>query len=318
MLRLVSALALVVVLGFPLESCSVSQTVGRPGPGLSGFTKGEESRDGHPRIVATGNSPQTKGNNIYSMRPDGTGVRKLTREEGGGEGGPLWSPDRSEISFSRGVGTYETEIYFMDADGSNQVRITNNSVADGVTSWVMHKSRVVFVRAFRGGRIGPNSEVMTMQLDGTKVRRLTHNRYQDGQGQWKPGGRTILFVSDRDREQEFDTDLYLMRADGSHVRKLTSTRQHEYSPDWSPDGRLIVFARRTSRGAGDIFVMRADGSRVRRLTRTAADEGSAKWSPNGRMIAFVQGGVRIYKMRSDGSRVTRVSKGDTEYSSIDW
>ena len=51
----------------------------------------------------------------------------------------IWSPDGSKIVFgSNRDGNYEIyEIYVMDADGSNQTRLTNNRVSayDEAPSW---------------------------------------------------------------------------------------------------------------------------------------------------------------------------------------
>ncbi|HET7458829.1 MAG TPA: hypothetical protein VFJ74_14365 [Gemmatimonadaceae bacterium] len=64
-------------------------------------------------------SPQ----DIYVMNADGSGVTQLTTDAGD-DGEPVWSPDGSRIvftSFRDGNG----EVYIMNANGSNQVNITN-------------------------------------------------------------------------------------------------------------------------------------------------------------------------------------------------
>src|SRR5689334_7485882 len=58
---------------------------------------------------------------IYSIRPDGTGFKRLTFT-GAQEGAETWSPDGKQIAFwSQRDGVMDT--YVMNSDGSNQHRI---------------------------------------------------------------------------------------------------------------------------------------------------------------------------------------------------
>ena len=63
--------------------------------------------------------------NVFTVRPDGTGVVKLTNTRGGkiNNGLDSWSPDGTKIAFvSNRTGTYE--IYTMSANGSGVTQVT--------------------------------------------------------------------------------------------------------------------------------------------------------------------------------------------------
>jgi len=62
------------------------------------------------------------------------------------------------------------EIYVMDADGSNQTRLTTNSSLDVEPSWSPNGSKI----AFNSDRDG-NKEIYVMNADGSNATRLTNN-----------------------------------------------------------------------------------------------------------------------------------------------
>ena len=63
---------------------------------------------------------------IWLVNVDGTGKRKLTSS--GGDS-PVWSPDGKRIAFASGGG-----IFVMNADGSDQSRLTHNA-SDAFPAW---------------------------------------------------------------------------------------------------------------------------------------------------------------------------------------
>ena len=76
--------------------------------------------------------------NVFTVRPDGTGLVKLTNRRGGkiNNGLDSWSPDGKKIAFvSNRIGNYE--IYVMDANGSGVTQVTRGPEAHHA-SWGTH------------------------------------------------------------------------------------------------------------------------------------------------------------------------------------
>jgi Tol biopolymer transport system component len=191
------------------------------------------------------------------------------------------------------------EIYVMNADGSDQTRLTHNAAFDGVPAVSPDGTKILFET-----KRDQNSEmeIYVMNSDGTGQVNLTNHPAWDHRPRWSPDGTRILFVSDRDGA----LDIFVMNADGSDPVNLTNTPGRNRPADWSPDGTRIVFSSDRT-GAFEIYVMNADGSDVVQLTNNpgAADFAPA-WSPDGARIAFTSNPSPgetgdIYVMNADGS-----------------
>jgi Tol biopolymer transport system component len=190
------------------------------------------------------------------------------------------------------------EIYVMNADGSNQTNITNNSGYNRDPRFSPDGTKI----AFESSRVG-NQEIYVMNADGSNQTRLTNNPGLDGDPCFSPDGTKIAFASDRDG----DWEIYVMNADGSNQTRLTNNPGWDEDPCFSPDGTKIAFTSyRDVNGA--IHVMNADGSNQTRLTRGA--NWDPCFSPDGTKIAFAShrdGGCEIYVMNADGSNQARLT-----------
>src|SRR5215207_501475 len=204
------------------------------------------------------------------------------------------------------------EIYVMNADGSEQTNISNNTAFDGYPHW----SRDVKKIAFMTSRDGINYEIYVMNADGTSQTRLTNNADLDAEPSWSPDGTKIAFRSDRDNH---NYQIYVMNADGSEQTNISNNTAADIRPDWSPDGTKIAFASDRA-GSYQIYVMNADGSEQTRLTNPAFGY-QPSWSPDGTEIAFSSsrdGNSEIYVMNADGSEQTNISNNPAVHDNPDW
>lgn len=201
------------------------------------------------------------------------------------------------------------EIYTMNANGSNVVRLTNNSFRDENPRFNADGTKIIF----SSNRNNSRDEIYSMNADGTNVTRLTNIAGDNLQPSYSPDGTKITFVSKRVNARE---NIFIMDADGSNQVQLTNVFPRQaFNPTFDAAGTRILFDKSyTVSGITyrDIFKMNTDGSNVVQLTQeTVGSNFAPSYSRNGSKIVFVSargGGVNhIYTMNADGSNQTRVT-----------
>ncbi len=205
----------------------------------------------------------------------------------------------------------QEEIYRMDADGSNQTRLTNNASVDNEPAISLDGSKIAFVSTRDGDR-----EIFVMNIDGSGVVQLTNNSAREATPRWSPNGTRIVFVR-RQAPRNLD-EIFVMNADGSGVTQLTSgprtsvREPDNFDPTFSPDAMQIAFTSNRD-GNDEIYVMDANGSHQVRLTNDRGADQRPAWSPDGTRIAFesprVGGMDQVFLMDTDGTNVTQLTTG---------
>lgn len=162
---------------------------------------------------------------LYLMRSDGSNVRRLTWWEDASDLSPAWSPDGARLAFaSKRDGNWE--LYAMDRNGANLVRLTYHPADDTNPSWSPDGKRL----AFESTRDG-YAEIYVMLAVGGEATNVSREPFASDHGPtWSPDGNRIAFYSDRDGEW----DVYSMASDGSDVLKLTSDSTNDQVPSWRP------------------------------------------------------------------------------------
>jgi hypothetical protein len=216
----------------------------------------------HNRVI------QTIASNGTAAISLGDGVTATDRD-------PAWSPDGLRLAFTS-LSNGNIDVFVMDADGSNRVRLTTHLAADQNPTWSPDGARIAFVSERDG-----NAEIYVMRADGSEQVRLSSRAdAADVDPAWSPDGTRIAFSSDRDGNAE----IYVMDADGSAPVRLTTNAATDLRPAWSPQGDRIAFERWCSTGecVPGIIVMGATGAAPTPLTSGA----EPAWSPDGRKIAY--------------------------------
>ena len=206
---------------------------------------------------------------IFSANRDGTNLKQLTDAHGYDAEGS-YSPDGKYIVFCSLRHAYPKsdlspkdlkqlevdpsyfgEIYIMNADGSNQKRLTDWPGYDGGPFFTPDGQHIVW-RHF--SKDGATADIYTMKLDGTGIQRLTNFKSMSWAPYFHPSGEYVIFASNKLGFSNFE--LFLVDAKGRHEPvQITSTDGFDGLPVFSPDGnRLCWTSNRNNQKVSQLYI----------------------------------------------------------------
>jgi Tol biopolymer transport system component len=229
------------------------------------------------------------GDDLFTVRTDGTGERRLTH--GRHITTFAWGPGGRRLVYANGH-----RVWIARADGSHTAQLFPDTYprVDGLV-WSPDGSRLAVITrrllifdfathaitavdhpidaGYDGAAWSPDgSELVFSAADGNRrfqlwrddvatgdVQQLTsYRRGEQGSGAvypaWSPDGSRILFVLRvyHDFQETELTDLGSVAPDGSHLARITFSRRHgEHAAAWAPHGYRFVDA---SSDAGDVSI----------------------------------------------------------------
>jgi Tol biopolymer transport system component len=224
--------------------------------------------------------------------------------------------ESSRIAFisDRASGSIQWDLFTMNPDGTDVVRVTSTNHRDKDPDWSPDHTRIVFTRVLEGEFDGGMRIVDAETGEETTV--LGGNA--DG-GAWSPDGSTIAFFTKGGAEgcDRAVHNLWLVDVDGSDARQITHDpcAQGNKWPEWSPDGTRIVYDSRKDSGGPNtwhVWIMDADASGAHRITEGNGEY--AHWSPDGATIAYGEFGpnAALSVVQADGTGERTVWRPDME------
>jgi Tol biopolymer transport system component len=253
---------------------------------------------------------------IWTVRPDGTGERRLTRSPAY-EDGPAWSADGRWIAFVR-HGPYDPNVepvnvlFRMRADGTQLRPIASGTYLQSPT-WAPNGRRIAYTVETEDGDF---ADLVVAGLDGSRKWTLKSSFCERRYGfedcgfadpVWGPYGGRIAF----DWLCIDCSEIAVVNAaDGSGYKDITHN-DHRYTEsllDWGPYGRRFAIASYDWIEFEELFgFIDHTGENLDVSPDHPAVAGyDAAWSPNGRRLA-VRTGEEIVTMNLDGTRIRSVT-----------
>jgi len=282
-------------------------------PALSGEVAFVSERDGNTEL--------------YRARVDGTDPIRLTNNQGY-DGEPSWSPDGTRLAFvsarersAQNELLEKVDVYIMNADGANVVRVTTTGFARNPTWSADGRTLAYRYDAYPYG--AGDIAVINVDIGESSRNYLGLKSLDVAEPTWSPDGTRIAFVSRK--TWWMGSDILSVRPDGSAIATVLGRTAGNFgagrvigfsSPSWSPDGKRLAayFCRgyamdECDQGIG-IVVASSDGSEIDYLIDDGSWPYKPVWSPDGKAIAFnlgwcnatICGNDLVYTTTGGGSR----------------
>jgi TolB protein len=164
---------------------------------------------------------------IYLSDSAGGGLHAMTTGRGP-DVSPVWNRKTgSQIAFVSGS-TGLPQVYTMEADGTNQQRMTDQGYAVS-PNWSPNGQflTLAWTRKYGPGEPG-SSDIYLMDIASKQWVQLTHDGGRNDFPSWSPDGRHVVFQSSRSGKEE----IWEMLADGTKLHQLTFTGRNS-QPNWS-------------------------------------------------------------------------------------
>ena len=273
------------------------------------------------RTTGTGVDNPTGDSEIFTIRPDGTGLKQLTHNTVD-DSSPVFSPDGQKIAYDSMGDTAsnpegDTEIYVMNAlDGSGKKNLTNNGtvVRDGTPVFSPDGKKIAYWSdGVQNSNLEGDAEVYVMNsADGSGQMNLSNN----GTGVtevypvFSPDGQKIAYTSYgiQNSNPQGDREVYVVNAlDGTGNKNLTNNGVDvaDRDPAFSPGGQKIAYTSygiQTSNLQGDdeVYVMSAlDGMGKKNLTNNGVSDTDSVFSPDGKKVAYDSQGIQNSNSQGD-------------------
>ena len=245
---------------------------------------------------------------LYSVRPDGSGLRRLTHtpEE---ELVPGWTHDGRLVAMV--VAGDRTRVHAIGTDGSSSVLAEQRAVGMSISN----DGRRI---AYGVGTWGRN-RVYVADRDGSHARALTDSSCSWFNLAWSPDDRMLAAAR---TDSARNLQVWLIDVDDVGRRALTHFAQRDGRPQWpawSPDGTKIAIQAglydrgRPERSDAYIWVIDVASGRATRLgshDRPWLDE-TPSWFPDGKRIAYQStrtGPMEIWVMDADGADARPITR----------
>lgn len=188
------------------------------------------------------------------------------------------------------------DIYVMNADGTDQTRLTSDPDYEYSPRWSPDGTAILFERLDSYG-----SHLYLMRPDGTGLHRVPGSRWQED-ASWSPEGARIVYTLVGLQYRNLGAE----RPDGTHRHRILEGPFATQRPDWSADGRWIAFDG-TVDSLHSIYRVRPDGTGLVTVTYGPRTDAYPRWSPDDRTILFVRNissGSDLLVMDPDGGGQT--------------
>jgi Tol biopolymer transport system component len=293
---------------------------------LLGVVPAQAHPSQEPRIAFGRFDPGIGDLTLWTVRPDGTGERRVTK-------GPAlvsdWSPDRSRLLYDFPDRHGNQQVAVIGAHGRWSKQLTRRPGISECAEFTPDGRRIVFNRS----PLMPDdpaffTSLWIMNADGSHQRPLfkPDPAKFDVEPSVSPDGRRVAFNRLGIVDGEFAGSVHVVDIDGTGERQVTPMTVGLEHPQWSPDGKRIAYEidslSDVPHPPNGIWTSTLRGHQ--RLVLPSTDERvylKPQFSPAGGRVVVLCYDVAtdqadVCVVRADGRRVRNITDSPDEHENI--
>ena len=216
------------------------------------------------------------------------------------------APRRAKIVFTSARNT-NAEIYIMNADGSQQIRLTHHPGEDFDPTWSPTGEHIAFVSERDHDGL---YDIYLMDADGKNIRRAFNDLDYRTAPTWSPDGKQIAYHT---YSTVPDWAVYTKPLGGGEAERIAESGMYPGGfPAWSPDGTEVAFT--GGKWPAEWYIRIINLQTRKQETLLPEIQGSnmryPAWSPDGKKLAFAMwkggGEPSIYIVNRDGKNLEKI------------
>lgn len=241
----------------------------------------EDPADSEPAFSPDGRTiAYARGGDLYSVRPDGSGQRRLTSGVDL-DSRPVVSPSGRFVVFERrATEGGPADLYTVGATGGGLRILTTGEGDDHEVDFAVDGKAIVFVRTTAGPE-GGNDDLYSIRPTGGGLARLTRTGGVDEFAPRYFAGGVLFSRGESTPGPAAYADIYTARANGTKVKAQVAGVGSAYAEDVSPDGHTLLFRRDQG-----LWAKRIGPGKARKLCQLPDNsETNGVFSSDGRRVA---------------------------------
>ena len=212
------------------------------------------------------------------------------------------------------------ELYMMDYDGHNIVKLTSRKNIVLLPAWSPDGSKILYSSYATHDGNQQNLDLFSLDLKTKNTKLISSRKGLNMGGTFSPDGRSIAATLSLNKG---NPNIYQMNEDGTHPKPIIQSYESDFSPTYSPDGKKLLFVS-TRKGNPHLFIqdLVQTHAEPKRLTFAGHYNAAPKWSGASNRIVFageLDGHFDLFDIDPKGFLINRLTKilnqGDNEHPS---
>ena len=290
-------------------------------------TAGSESNiqwiENGEKIAFLGKDKETKKTQIFTSKPDGSGLQQLSHVDNGVTCFVI-SPDGSKVVYGSPVDAQEKDPALFEGLDKTSGRVVNDLMYKHWDEWVTDYPHP-FVADINNGSLANAIDIMEGEPYECPMKPFGAAETFS----WSPDSKSLVYTSRKLKGKDYafstDSNIYLYNLETKKTENLTpDIPGYDTNPSFSPDGSSLAWlSMATPKYESDkkrLMVMDMKTRTRRDLTENWDywPEGF-KWNPDGKSIVFhgyYQGCEPVFRIDVNSCKIDTIGSGLWDYQNV--